>query len=228
MRPAFGLCLALLAAPQARAETHGVPGATMSTVTGKTAPSLPSYDPAGPRIEFRVSLPPAIEQAVHKIAPGFKIWRQTDYPAETIRRYGFSLQSAPSAVLGDFNGDGILDAVLAGWDRDGPMVLLILSHGGEYSASFLYPKEPLQGWRAKYVHGKLLPRKAFDLLTLAPKGSTYDLGGDMYTKLITLQHEGFTDRRLDVYTLKNWDSPKLYWWDSAASKVRSGEVFTDR
>ncbi|MDE2143716.1 MAG: hypothetical protein KGJ84_15005 [Elusimicrobia bacterium] len=200
----------------------------MTAVPKQAAPALPAYDPEGPRIEFGVSLPPAIEQAVREVAPGFKIWRQTDYPPETIRRYGFSLQSAPSAVFGDFNGDGILDAALAGRDRDGPMVIVILSRGNSYHASLLYPKEAFQGWRAKYVQGKPLPRKAFDLLTPAPKGSAYDLGGDMYTKQFALPQEGFTDRPLDVYTLKNWKSPKLYWWDSAASQFRSGEVFEDR
>lgn len=228
MRLACGLGLALVAAQLVRAESRGIPGATMTAVPAKAAPPLPAYDPKGPRIEFGVSLPPAIEQAVRKIAPGFKIWRQADYPAETIRRYGFSLQSVPSAVLGDFNGDGTLDAVLAGRDRNGPMVLVVLSQGKSYHANLLYPREPFQGWHAKHLQGKPLPRKAFDLLTLAPKGSTYDLGGDMYTKLFPIPQEGFIDRPLDVYTLKNWAPPKLYWWDSAASKVRSGEVFEDR
>ncbi len=55
--------------------------------------------------------------------PGFKVWKQGDYLPLLVERYKFTNKQTPSAVIGDFNGDKILDIALHGGNK----VICILS-----------------------------------------------------------------------------------------------------
>ena len=225
MRLALGLCLTLLAAPQTRAETHGVPGATMSAVAAKPAPALLAYDPNGPRVEYRIVLPDDMERALRAFDPSFKIWEQSDYSVKDIRRYPFSLQSTPSAVIGDFNGDGRLDCALAGRNDHGPELLVILSDTGGYRVVPIYRRETFDAPRKK---GKRVPRTAFGLLSFAPKGKAYDVGGDMTVRFVTLRNDGFLDRQLNEYSFNWWYGPNISWWEGSTSAFHREGVDLER
>ena len=205
--------LTILATPQAHGATRGIPGQSMVAVP---QPAPPPYDPSGPRVEYRIVLPDDMERALRAFDPSFKIWEQSDYSVKDIRRYPFSLQSTPSAVIGDFNGDGRLDAVLAGRNKHGPEILAVMSASATYRVVLVSRWNAFDTLRAK---GKAVPKAAFGLLAFVPKGKAYDIGGDSVTRLFTFNNDGFIcNQRTQYDDYRNWYGPSLYWWEGPASR----------
>lgn len=69
------------------------------------------------RGEPRLILPTAMADAMTRVVPGFRVARLQDYPSDlwekTSRsRYAVTSRSAPFAVIGDFNGDRVLDLIV--------------------------------------------------------------------------------------------------------------------
>ena len=107
--------------------------------SGEDQSSIPSYmRPPPPRdIYIKVPRRPGIElstavmSAIHKFDPGFEIWNSTEYPPvlEVFRQFTFSASSDStlSVGIGDFNGDGSRDALVAGHDAECEMVLVLIS-----------------------------------------------------------------------------------------------------
>lgn len=98
------------------------------------ADAVPKAGDAKPRIEsgpqsreHSVSLPAEMQRAVRKHDADFMIRREADYIAPILAGYKFSPQQAPFAVIGDFNGDGVLDAVLMGHNETRDLTLAVLS-----------------------------------------------------------------------------------------------------
>jgi hypothetical protein len=181
----------------------------------KQPPPLPPYEPSGLRIEYKIILSSAIKNAVTVYDPDFVLWEQSDYRAENIRTYQFSLQSTPSAVIGDFNGDGKTDAVLAGRNTRGAAVLAIMS-----SSTALYNVIPIhKGGRFDNFkqRGDSIPKIAFDILSFQPKGKTYKKG-DKYVRTLILPSNGIKNETLKVYHPKWYSNGTIYWWDDSKKK----------
>ena len=209
----LALWLALLTVSPAHGATHAVPGQSMVAVP---QPAPPTYDPNGPRVEYRIALPSAMKRVLRAFDPGFKVWEQSDYSVADVRRYPFSLQSTPSAVVGDFNGDGRLDAVLAGRNKYGPEILAVMSASATYRVVLISRWSAFDALRGKDM---AVPKTAFGLLAFVPKGKTYDIGGDTVTRLFTFKNDGFVCNELTQYGgYRYWGGPSLYWWERAASK----------
>lgn len=123
---AAGLTLAVAA-------ESGKPAAGLRRVE-RPADALLKAGDAKPRIEsgaqgqeHSVLLPSEMQHAVQKHDADFKIRREADYIAPILAGYRFSPDQAPFAVIGDFNGDGVLDAVLMGHNENHDLTLAVLS-----------------------------------------------------------------------------------------------------
>lgn len=60
-------------------------------------------------------------------------WRDAQFPASVLKSYTYTNQQVPSAVIGDFDGDSLSDAVVYGTDERNASskVLCVLSHRGD-------------------------------------------------------------------------------------------------
>ena len=160
-----------------------------------------------------------MERTLRAFDPGFKAWEQSDYSVADIRRYPFSLQSTPSAVVGDFNGDGRLDAVLAGRNEHGPEILAVMSEAATYRVVLISQWNAFDALRAK---GKAVPKTALGLLAFTSKGKTYDIGGDTVSQLVTLKNDGFACRQRTPYdNYRDWYGLDLYWWNESTSRFHA-------
>ncbi|MDE2143715.1 MAG: hypothetical protein KGJ84_15000 [Elusimicrobia bacterium] len=166
-----------------------------------------------------------MRRALKAYDPQFKAWRQSNYSAKDIRSYPFSIQSTPSAVIGDFNGDGRLDCALAGRNDHGPELLTIVSDAGGYRVVPVYRSDTFDSLRKQ---GKGVPKTAFGKLSFAPKAGTYDAGGDMAVRLVTLRNDGFIEWYLNEYSFDWWHGPVLLWWERAASRFHQEGINLDR
>jgi hypothetical protein len=131
---------------------------------------------APPHIEGRsgepiLVLPAPMEAALNNFDPEFKIRRLTDYPPYMWRSgctwspdcgrnlYRLRPREAPFAVVGDFNGDGILDAVMDGNSGQTGRRIVLLSSGQRFSASEIdvlgpVPSTDIEFYRSKQGAGR--------------------------------------------------------------------------
>ena len=92
-------------------------------------------------------LPPAMKAALVSFDPTFRPWTLRDYLPEVWRRpcrptpgcelylYRLTPRQAPFAVIGDFNGDHVLDVVVDGESGGAARRIVVLSHGRRFVAS---------------------------------------------------------------------------------------------
>jgi len=94
---------------------------------------LPLYDPNGPRLEYSVVLSSVMTESLRSYDPDFMLWEQKDYEPILVGAYRYSLQSIPSAVIGDFNGDKIQDVALLGHNKTHDKRIVVLSKNTRHS-----------------------------------------------------------------------------------------------
>lgn len=94
-------------------------------------------------IESKLTLPSKMAEALQAYDKDFKPWAQADFLPSVIWHYKFSAVQAPSAVIGDFNGDNISDAALLGRNKSNGLLLVILSSGASIHQVVQVEKTPL-------------------------------------------------------------------------------------
>lgn len=164
---------------------------------------------------YKVVLAPGIRDALRNYNPDFKIWEQNEYKPEVIGLYSFSARQSPSAILGDFNGDGYIDAALSGRNKTSSVLLAVLSD----SATSYKVLEIYQPWFDKTKIDFATPT-----LSLQPKGSRYTYG-DMEVHTLALANDAIGIQYLGRDRLQGtlWLGEINYW--DANKKVFVNEWF---
>ena len=88
----------------------------------------------GVEVGYDVRLSAAMMRAVNIRHPDFKIWTRVNFDAKVLDEYEYSSRQSPSAVFGDFNNDGVIDAALFGHNKTRLEVIAVVSDSGERSA----------------------------------------------------------------------------------------------
>lgn len=202
-----------LSTSPSRAKPRAVAGARNEAVVERKTPPQPR-DLADLKDRHAVVLPGAVRDAVKAFDPDFAVWELSDYRERELRTYKFSPRSSPSAIIGDFNGDTVIDAALAGRNKAGTAVLAVMSAGSDSYEVLPLRSNEVFAWLRK--RGKTVPDFAFDILSLQPKGTTYTVG-DMYPKTFTIRYDGIKDESLNVYSLKSYTG-SVFWWDDSKKK----------
>lgn len=79
-------------------------------------------------------LPPAMQAALDEVAPDFQPQPLSDFVYYNEQGYGYACYQAPSAVIGDFNGDGSADLVVHGRAAGEGMGVMLISSPGGYTS----------------------------------------------------------------------------------------------
>lgn len=80
----------------------------------------------------RLVLNAAMLHALDAWDPTFRPWDDRDYQPGIIRTFKFSSFESPFAVLGDYNGDGRIDAAIDGRTKTQTVSIVLLSKGSAY------------------------------------------------------------------------------------------------
>lgn len=88
-------------------------------------------------------LPPAMQSVLDAYSPGFTPWALSDYSEEVVSFQRENPQESLFGVAGDFNGDGVQDVGLEGYDQQHELSFVILSEGGGFRIVELDPRRPL-------------------------------------------------------------------------------------
>jgi len=104
-------------------------------------------------VEYQVLLSSGMKTALEKHVPGFELWKARDFNPMLRALYDyksyhrdrdFLAYQTLSAVVGDFNGDGLPDAALMGHTKTDEVFLVVLSKGIGYEVVEIY-KYPYKG-----------------------------------------------------------------------------------
>ncbi len=187
--------------------------------------------------EHIIELPEKMQSALMNFSATFVPWKQSQYWPSGIADYPFSERQAPFAVVGDFNGDGILDVVLVGHDAGNDVAVALLSKGDSF--------EPLEIWRAPLSYpekeviegpasGQPLGTGLYEWLLLEPKESKKASGDpkliekpDGSREPLTLKGDAFHyiiyEKGDNLFVLQGHKFVE-YWWSSfdRVYKLRKG------
>lgn len=136
-----------------------------------------------------------MSQALLRHAPDFKLWSLADYPPEWIKNYPYTERSIPYAVKGDFNGDGVEDASVAGHDQTSNLILVILSSRTGYRV--LTAKED-KYYPAAHKPGEDNPYTVTDALIIKEKGTRL-IEGDTNAAITVLKTDAFSSKGITKY-----------------------------
>jgi len=81
----------------------------------------------GVRISYDVGLSSEMIRAVNIRHPDFRMWSSVNFDAKVLEGYKYSGRQSPSAVFGDFNNDGVIDAVLFGHNKIRLEIIVVVS-----------------------------------------------------------------------------------------------------
>lgn len=91
-------------------------------------------------------LPPRFEAALARYAPAFRRWQDSEFIASVKEGYPYTQHQAPSAVIGDFNSDGVLDAAVLGKSGSERVLLALIDTAGSVRISELERSPHVQSW----------------------------------------------------------------------------------
>ena len=160
---------------------------TVSGAVEAVPPPLPREYPLKP--EYMKSLEPAGEAAaaLRGYNPDFRLWAMADYPEWRVKYYPFSENSLPYALRGDYNGDGIADLVVAGYDRDANIILALISSGTGYRTIEV---DNVQFYHKARVSGRKVVPAPDKMLIAKAAGRKFGYGDRSYVEIV-LEREGF-------------------------------------
>lgn len=154
-------------------------------------------------IDYKITLSTSMAQALQIYNPDFRIWRRARFNLEAIKDYHYKTVQSPSAVFGDFNGDGIIDAVLMGYDKTDEMLIAVLSKPGKenYKVAGIWTKYGL--WNSKNVPPESMAGGDF-LLLLHHKGERIKSNNPNGCSERILKTDAFGVRNFDVKDIETF------------------------
>jgi hypothetical protein len=147
---------------------------------------------------FRLLLPPTMKRLLEDSAPGFELWPWQHYDRDVHSVYVISHRTAPSAIIGDFNGDGVQDVVMEGHDRHRVLRLCLLSQDDDFTFIMLQSGP----WSSTAVD----PRNQISYLSFRGPGH---IGTNYNDEAMVLRTDGF-----EVITVDK--AAVLYYWNGKA------------
>lgn len=176
-------------------------------------------------VEYKVFLSTGMKAALKKYDPEFKIWRPQDFGAIWRGLYeyksfqpsrSFLAYQTPSAVIGDFNGDGIPDAALSGHTKTYIARLVVLSKGKIYEvividkSSFEHPYSDMEymdfqngkkNWQIEgslelVKPGKIKAEPAYNRPEIDLKTDAFQYGGESASSLYYYSNGKFLEYAL--------------------------------
>lgn len=130
-------------------------------------------------------LTPLMQEFLYRFSPDFKLRPLQEYSAKVLEHYCYSPGSSPSAVIGDFNGDGNPDAHVTGYEPGWLATILLISNGPDAYYAVYAGRQKYEGLEAavkscSWCFDK--EKKLVHAYYLQPRGASYSCGGDYQIK----------------------------------------------
>lgn len=159
-----------------RERTQVVPPHAASNQSRDRPPRMSNSLPGS----YRVDLYPGLRHLLLSLGPFFE-WMDWQYPASVRKTYRYAHDQIPSAVVGDFDGDGSVDVAIHGsTGYDESKLICLLSNRGERRAVLLLNEptafEP-SVTSGSTVRGFREPHPTLFLMILHSGEEAPDLGG---------------------------------------------------
>lgn len=145
--------------------------------------------------EYVVVLPKVMREDLQEYDASFTTWNQNDYIPSLLKYYKFSTKQIPSAVIGDLNGDEILDVVLQGHNKNNDLLICVLSNGKNFKVAeirkYLRLTDPKKKWLGVMGHKEY---GLWSYLTFTPSGK---VGSPIEEKPLDLKTDAFEFSRYE-------------------------------
>jgi anti-sigma factor RsiW len=138
-------------------------------------------------------LTPLMKEFLSRFSPDFKLRPLEEYSAKVLEHYCYSPGSSPSAVIGDFNGDGRPDAYLVGYEKAWLAAILLISNGPDAYYPIYAGRQKYENLEAAVKNCALCfdrEKKLVYAYYLQPRGASYSCGGDYSRIKRTLNNDG--------------------------------------
>ncbi len=138
-------------------------------------------------------LTPLMQEFLSRFSPDFKLRPLEEYSAKVLEHYCYSPGSSPSAVIGDFNGDGNPDTYVIGYEKGWLATILLISNGPDAYYAVYAGRQKYEGLEAAVKKCSWCFDKQQKLVHsyyLQPRGASYSCGGDYSQIKRTLNNDG--------------------------------------
>jgi hypothetical protein len=144
--------------------------------------------------QYELVLPARMQKVLDEFDPAFKPWNIGDYNPMYIEGYHYTDKQALSIVIGDFNGDGVKDVAMDGYNETDNLFICILSDGGKHHVLEInriplsdIKESKLDGIPGVWTYLYFVPRDTF----LWPMADSLKLQGDAIGWILDGKGEGF-------------------------------------
>lgn len=150
-----------------------------------------------------LNIPVEMEAAIQKSVPGFRHWKFNDYLPRI--KIEFKGNESPFAVIGDFNHDGVADAILDGADTKRSLVIAVISDDQAYRVQILEEYDRVEPESIKDVENGKIMTGLNSFLVFNPKNKKDDPSYifDLYYMQIETPNGGLSDPAIITYSFRN-------------------------